>query len=60
MRTVILAACLAASATALAIGRRDETGVDANKLFTLELEPGKTIQATDSEKWALRAVRSLS
>ncbi|KAI1471879.1 Zn-dependent exopeptidase [Daldinia caldariorum] len=50
MVRLLLVAALAATSTALAIGR----GTDQEPLFTIQLEPGVTQQVTEAEKLALK------
>ncbi|KAI0004798.1 Zn-dependent exopeptidase [Xylariaceae sp. FL0662B] len=48
----MLVAALAATSTALSIGRREAS---SEQLFTIELAPGVTKVVTEEEKWALKS-----
>ncbi|ORY64186.1 leucine aminopeptidase/pepditase M28/metalloprotease [Pseudomassariella vexata] len=50
VRTLLLAALVATTASALSIGR-----AEVQDLYTIELGPGETQVVTEAEKWALKA-----
>lgn len=56
MRLPIYATALAATASALAIGER----ASSEDRYVLELAPGVTKVVTEAEKWALKAVSTIS
>ncbi|KAI5854069.1 Zn-dependent exopeptidase [Durotheca rogersii] len=51
VRSMLVAALAATTATALSIGRREASG---EELFTIELEPGVVQVVTEEQKWALK------
>ncbi|XXG97948.1 hypothetical protein Hte_004264 [Hypoxylon texense] len=51
VRSILVAAALAVTSTALSIKRREAT---EQELFTIELGPGVTQVVTEDEKWALK------
>lgn len=53
VRSMLIAAALAVTSTALSIKRREAT---EEELFTIELGPGVTQIVTEEEKWALKNV----